>query len=651
MRSYPRLLTIPLVFAATLAGGTALFAQDVKNAETGVPHDWSHHNVVFSNPGTTDQAIEEGRYGDWLKIVSDPRLQLQRMKREAAAKANLNPGQLLRPAEQETRAETQESEMLEGSEEVSRAEIEESVPVGEEKELFRRRPRPRPRPRPRRFSNNLQKDWRASMGASSNAVENTYPAKYSFSLNTANCGNATSPDFVAIHTGVQGSTTQASVIAFDNLYTGCTGIVPSTYWAYNTGGQAQTSVVLSADGSQVAFTQDAATTADATLVILKWAAGTGTAGAPVTLTSTPAASYRACVAPCMTTFTYSATASNNLSSVYYDYSSDTAFVGENSGKLHKFTGVFNGTPAEAGSPWPVTVSTQRLSSPVYDPVTSNVFVGDLSLTGACGTTCGFLYSVNSSTGTVVKSAQLDFVFGTRGGLLLDPVAGKVYAFVGADAGGPSSPCGANIRCSGVFQFPTNFVANASGTEAALTLGSGRSWVNSGTFDNAYFTSSNAASPTGHLYVVGGTGADDNTLYQIPITSGVMGTPVRGPALSNNNSAHGVSNMPGHSVSEIFTGSHDYIFTGVTEWGAPAACAPASATNGCAMGFDVTSGTITTTTTATGASSEPSVPEGFIIDNIATSPAGTSNIYYTAGGISTPCGTAGGCLVQNSQTSP
>jgi hypothetical protein len=111
------------------------------------------------------------------------------------------------------------------------------------------------------------------------------------------------------------------VIAFDNLYTGCTGIVPSTYSAYHTGGQALTSVVLSLDGSQVAFAQND-TAGHATLVILKWAAGTGTAGAPVTLTSTPAASYRGCEAPCMTTFTYSATTSNLTSSVYCDYDSE-----------------------------------------------------------------------------------------------------------------------------------------------------------------------------------------------------------------------------------------------------------------------------------------------------------------------------------------
>ena len=42
-------------------------------------------------------------------------------------------------------------------------------------------------------------------------------------------------------------------MAYENLYSGCGGNVPSTYWAYNTGGSVVTSVALSLDGSQVAF--------------------------------------------------------------------------------------------------------------------------------------------------------------------------------------------------------------------------------------------------------------------------------------------------------------------------------------------------------------------------------------------------------------
>jgi hypothetical protein len=68
-----------------------------------------------------------------------------------------------------------------------------------------------------------------------------YPAKYSFDSNTLNCASATEPDYVVYNTSVAGATGgQASVIAFDNIYTTtCTPstAVPTVYWSYNTGGE------------------------------------------------------------------------------------------------------------------------------------------------------------------------------------------------------------------------------------------------------------------------------------------------------------------------------------------------------------------------------------------------------------------------------
>src|ERR1700680_3763358 len=72
------------------------------------------------------------------------------------------------------------------------------------------------------------------------------------------------------------------------------------YWAYNTGGTVSTSVVLSGDGTQIAFIHTPASGASS-LVILKWKAGEGStynpptisAATPGTATST-AATYVAC---------------------------------------------------------------------------------------------------------------------------------------------------------------------------------------------------------------------------------------------------------------------------------------------------------------------------------------------------------------------
>lgn len=125
----------------------------------------------------------------------------------------------------------------------------------------------------------------------------------------------------------------------------------------------------------------------ATLVLLKWkASATQTAAAPMVLTSTAVGSYRGCSAPCMTTIPFQATVGldptpiDSDSAPYYDYTSgsDTLYVGDDAGYLHKFTGVFAGTPAETvvttPASWPVEVATAILSSPVFDSASGNVFV-------------------------------------------------------------------------------------------------------------------------------------------------------------------------------------------------------------------------------------------------------------------------------------
>ena len=649
----PRRLQMALALGATVLGAGIVLGQGEIPQRKGVPDDWTHHHLVFSNPGTAAEALQNGTYDRWLTIVSDPRYALQRTKREAAARSGVRP--LLPASQADAIAPEVQTQIIQDGDSpnthlprgLMRAPGRglQGMPVSRFPILRRRET----------TKSDLRTDWSENLGSNTTVGLGMFPAKFSFSEGSANCGSAASPDFVVYNTGVTGSSGQASIVAYDNLYSGCSGTEPSVYWAYDTnGGAIVTSVVLSQDGSQIAFAETTGNAAS--LVVLKWASSNSqTPSAPDILTSTATGSYHGCTAPCMTQINFAGGSNDSASSVYYDYPSDTIYVGDDGGRLHKFTGVFDGTPTEAGSTWPVNVNTsgEGLASPVYDSTSGKIFVGDYLVNGSpnCATAgCGFLYSVNASTGAVIQSSRLDYVFGIADGPIVDSSAGRVYAFVGADSGfqSSSSPCGSRVPCSGVFQFPTGFSSGTSGTEARM--GAGFEFMLSGTFDNTYFNSASGSSPSGNLYVIGDTGMANNTLYQIPIGANVMATPNAGPAVSTNYSNGFFAS--GLQVSEVYTGSKDYIFTSVLSYGAPPTCTSGS-TNGCVMGFDVTSGSISGSTAATAATTEAQGTSGIIIDNIVTSsPTGGSNIYYTP--LSNQlCGAGGtgGCAIQISQAMP
>lgn len=143
--------------------------------------------------------------------------------------------------------------------------------------------------------------------------------------------------------------------------------------------------------------------------------------------------------------------------------------------------------------------------------------------------------------------------------IIDPSAAKVYAFAGDDG---STSCTSSTPCAAVYQFPVGFGTGNSGTKA--TVGAGYEFMMSGTFDNAYYTSS---TPTGHLYVVGNTGPANNTLYQIPINNNVMSPSIAGPEVSSSytNGYYAA----GLQVSEFYAGgTNDYIFLSVLAYGFP-----------------------------------------------------------------------------------
>jgi hypothetical protein len=416
-------------------------------------------------------------------------------------------------------------------------------------------------------------------GTTGAAVQpNMYPAKYSFSSTTASCG-----DFVVYPTGTMGAVGGASILAFSNLYEGgCTGTVPSTYWAFNTGGMVTTSPVLSLDGTQVAFVQNSGGgSGTASLVLLKWAAESGAPLMPVSLTTQAASAYPTCTAPCMLTLAFNGNRSDTYSAPYYDYTGDNLYVGDDNGNLHKFTGVFNGTPAEVTSTWPVNLGGKQLSTPVYDG-SKYVIVGDFG---------GVLHSVNAATGAI-NGTTASVGDAIADAPLVDGSAGTVYAFVTTGGNGYEQ------NENAVFELPTDFTSLTSPTAAVFEpVGTGGNgyYLYAGTFDNVYYSSTNA---TGSLYVVGNTGTKDGggTLYRIPIASSAMGTPVSVVSSLSGGSNNGypwpspVSEFCNNGASACSssttktTKGTDYIFFSVNS-GAVSGCTT-GAGNGCFLSYNV-----------------------------------------------------------------
>jgi hypothetical protein len=498
----------------------------------------------------------------------------------------------------------------------------------------------------------IQSDWSVYMGSGATVGAGNFPAKFSFNTGTATCAT----DFVAYNTSLAGSTAQASVVAFNNLYVaasggGLCGTAPSTYWAYNTGGTVATSLVLSLDGSQVAFVQNNSAGTQATLVLLKWAANSGTIISPLQLTPVTPAIYTTCSGVCMTTFNFATVqpggtgnpgnvnADDTVSSPFVDYANDTLYVGDSKGYLHKFTNVFHGTmstpPAETVTTgtWPALVSSgYALTDPVFDNGTGSVFVGS---------PFGTLKRVDATTGvTVTKTAQIAISGSNFESPILDETNGQLYLIVSKSFAG-------TLNASAVFTFPTTFTGSGSstGTQTILSSQGVESNVYSGAFDNKWFLGH-----AGNMYVCAPTASNISTLYQIAVsTAGVLSTVSTGPALTTGASvcSYVTEFFNPNNTSVAHPAGTDLIFLSVTALAAPVSC---TTNAGCLMSFDVTSGTaLSASTPAAATRVEAGGTSGIIIDGSSASP-GASQVYFTPLG-SQICGTGGtgGCAIQASQS--
>lgn len=530
-RNQRSLLWLGISILAVLTLSTALLVEASPDSETDGPvtTDWSHHHLIFSRPATAERAE---------RVEQDPRY-WQQLRRQFSASL--------------PEVEDMASQLQTGSNALSTGKTQA-----------------------------LKRDWAEDMGSSATVGAGNYPAKFSFSVKTASCAN----DFVVYSTGLSGTGGVASIVAYNNLYSGCAAPVPGAYWAYETGGQILTSPVLSTTGSQVAFVQTNGTSAS--LVLMKWKAFTGTLGAPVAPASEGSSAYPNCTAPCMITFPLvdvGVAANDTNSSPFYDYAHDVAYVGDNSGYLHKFTPVFLGAsgPMEVTTGgWPVKVNSNlppALTSPVYDSVSTNVFVenkgGHLHWVNSTGT------PIVTQSGLLDHSAQEDLGPGFVQGPVVDSAAGLVYVFATSDGSAGCLPAGSD--CSVVYQTTTSFAggvipANKAGVGVSTVIGTAPNPMYIGAFDSSYHSSTDP--PTGNLYVCGNTGVNP-ILYRVPITAGAFGK--ARPILPATPAADHPACSPVTDVSNPNTtvGTLERVFFSVQNNGLPTPC---SGAGGCALSF-------------------------------------------------------------------
>lgn len=679
----------------------------------GVPDDWTHHHLIFSNPGTEEEAIQSGHYEQWQKIVNEPRYVIQQLKK------NL-------PVHGPAAADAAYRERL----------ISETagVPAPRNVEpLFGLVPNDRrlmpPIGRPINRSP-IQKDWSMTSGGTGGLAAGHYPAKYQFASTSAeSCA-----DYVVFPTGIQGSATQATLIAYDNIYKppSCSGTVPSILLSINTGGLANTSPVLSLDGTQVAFIQttpDTSVTGSITknktaftlssgtltssdvglgisgtgipagdtiatvtsstagtlttrattsesgetltissslteLVLLKIGGGGGTAvSSPVSPTAVTNASYRSCTGPCYTTLTLDNNPTDTNSAPFYVYpgtggSPDTIYVGDDDGNVHEFTNVFlTGTPAEVTTNWPVTASTETvagpaLDSPIYDSMSGYIFVGDAS---------GYLHQFappSTTAATVYTSGRLGY---NTGGLVDPPIvdntsgASLVYQFVGySDDTGDKRPSYINVfTTSG-----TDSIVGGTQFGTGIYFPNGSTYtrpagtgtvMHAGAFDNVYFT---GTGNTGNIYA-----CSDGILYQIPVASIVTAT--------TNGTSDGTVNVYStptsaadtcSPVTEFYnsTSSTDYLFISVAA--DAVASGGSTCTGACVLNYIAPTSATTKTGTPTAGLAAAGGTSGIIIDNSAA--GGGSEIYFTVLGSQSCNGVSGtgstgngtgSCAVQATQS--
>jgi hypothetical protein len=328
-------------------------------------------------------------------------------------------------------------------------------------------------------------------------------------------------------------------------------------------------------------------------------------------------------------------ATNSNSSAYIDYGSDSAYIGADNGILYRISGVFKGTPAVQ---YCITVNANtKLTSPVYDQVTNEVFVSDgFSLYAYTAGTSSFAQVGSKVTLASTSAANTDPIILSP---IVDTTNGFVYVFSSADSTNANSIA---IQCKVNLSSCVSAAIGPAGTNTAT-------YIFDGDFDNLYVTNGPGA---GTLYACGtqAGAATRPSLYALSFQSnGIMNST---PAMSNNkliNGNGGTSNPAGicSPLMEFFDGTNDRLFVGtgnitgtgganlVTEWNVNSRIAS------------------NTTSPANTATNEWGGTSAFSVDNVSTE-AQAASIYFgtlqpAASGTAPACPAGQYCAIKLTQS--
>ncbi len=250
----------------------------------------------------------------------------------------------------------------------------------------------------------------------------TFPAKFVFDVTAApSCTN----DFVVIGIPANpASGGQANIVGLNNLYSSqpsattayCTTNGPTVMFAYASGtGQVPASVVISQNGSQIAYVENLPTGSSYFHVLT--IGTTGTNGTSATAAVVPgsaggnnAVDQRVLLSPDGGTTNQSST--NAVFVVYTpDDANDVAYAttystaGSGSGYLYKISNVFNGS-ATPTIVWSVPINAVP-STPVYDSVSNKVFFTDgsgrIDYVTDTGTSPSVVYGAVLASGTTSEN--------------------------------------------------------------------------------------------------------------------------------------------------------------------------------------------------------------------------------------------------------